>query len=52
MDVNLRPDGGRFESNPVEHRADKYREVGFSPEIDQSLLARLSGANPEGAAFV
>ena len=33
----------RFGSNPVGHRTDKSREVGFSPAIDRSLLGRFSG---------
>src|SRR5271155_5119687 len=30
-------------SNPDGHRADRYREVGFSPGMQRSLLARFTG---------
>lgn|ERR1700692_4161501 len=35
----------RFASNQVGHRADKYREVGFSRVSGPSTLARFTGLN-------
>jgi len=39
---------GDFGSNPVGHHADKYVQVGFSPAIGRSLLARYQACGLSG----